>query len=50
MFFIGENLKHVYITYSFLELMINSGYLVIGIYFSPQQRNLLRKRIMKYQS
>ena len=40
MFFIGQNLKHVHLTYSFDLLLINSRYLVIGVYFSPHQRNL----------
>ena len=50
MFFIGQNLKHVHLTYSFDLLLINSRYLVIGVYFSPHQRNLHGKPLMKYQS
>ena len=42
MFFIGQNLKPVHMTYSFLELLIffSVRYLVFGVYFSPQQRNI----------
>ena len=57
MFFIGQNLKHVHMTYSFLELLIfffiNTSYLLFEVYFSPHHRNtvseykLLRKPIMK---
>ena len=50
MFFIGQNLKHFHLTYSFDLLLINSRYLVIGVYFSPHQRNLHGKPLMKYQS
>ena len=36
MFYIGQNFKHVLMTYSFLEtfdrLLINSRYLVFGVY------------------
>ena len=40
--FIGQNLKHFRMTYSFLELLIfflikSSRYLAFGVYFSPQQ-------------
>ena len=36
MLFIGQNLKHVHMTYSFLEL-----FLVFGVYFSPHQGNIV---------
>ena len=59
MFFIVQNLKHVHMTYSFLELfdllLFNSRYLVFGVHFSPHQRNIVceyklyEKPIMKYQ-
>ena len=56
MFFIGQNLKHVHMTYSFLELLIFFWLinLVIGVYFSPHQRNIVceykihGKPIIKY--
>ena len=46
MFFIGQNLKHVHMTYSFLELfdllLINSSRdLVFRVYSSPNQRNIV---------
>ena len=44
MFFIGQNLKRAHMTYSFLTfdlLLINSRHLVIGVYFSSHQRNLM---------
>ena len=55
MFFIGQNLKHVLMTYSFLDLLLinSTKYLLFGVYFSLYQRNtvyeykLQRKRILK---
>ena len=58
MFFIGQNLNHVHMTYSFLELLIffwltKVRYLFFGVYFSPDNRNiaseykLQKKPIMK---
>ena len=42
MFFIGQNLNYVHMTYSFLELLINwSRYLLFGVYFSPHHINTL---------
>ena len=51
MFFIGQNLKHVLMTYSFLELLIfflltliqKYRYSLFGAYFSPHQRNIICK-------
>ena len=56
LFFIGQNLKHVHMTYSFLELLTFFCLTleVIWVYFSPHQRNIVReyklhgKPIMKY--
>ena len=57
-FFIGQNLKHVHMTsfsWTFDLLLINSRYLVFGVYFSPHQRNavceykLYVKPITEYQ-
>ena len=39
----------VLFSWPFDPLLINSRYLVIGVYFSPRQRNLHGKPIMKYQ-
>ena len=58
MFFIGQNLKHIQVTsfsWTFDLLLINSRYLVFGVYFSPHQRNtvyeykLYVKPITEYQ-
>ena len=51
MFFIGQNLKHVLMTYSFLKLLIfflltliqKYKYSLFGAYFSPHQRNIVCK-------
>ena len=45
MFFIGQNLKHVRMTYSFLELLIFFCLTldIIWVYFSPHQRNIARE-------
>ena len=48
MYFIGQNLKHVDMTYFFSRtsdlLLTNfSRYLLFGVYFSPHQRNILRE-------
>ena len=41
---------NVFFSLTFGLLLINSRYLVTGVYFSPHQRNLHGKTIMKYQS
>ena len=52
MFFIGQNLKHVHMTF----FSWTFGLLLFGVYFSPHQRNIVceyklhGKRIMKYQN
>ena len=43
MFFIGQNLRHVPMTFfswTFDLLLINSKHLVFVVYFSPHQRNV----------
>ena len=45
MFFIGQNLKHVHMTYSFLELLIFFWLTLVDIwcleFFSPCQKNIV---------
>ena len=45
MFFIAQNLKHVYMTHffswTFYHLLINSIYLVFEVYLSPHPRNIV---------
>ena len=43
MFFIGQNLKHVYMTNSHDLLIKSSKYLLFGVYFSLHQRNTVYK-------
>ena len=43
MFFIGQNLKHVHMTNSCDLLIKFSKYLLLGVYFSLQQRNTVYK-------
>ena len=40
MFFIGQNLKYVHMTYSFLELLIFFLLTLLRFFFSPHQRNI----------
>ena len=45
MLFIGQNLKHIHMTYSFIELLIffwlTLDILVFAVYFWPQQINII---------
>ena len=48
MFFIGENLKHVYMAYYFLEFLI-FFWLTLVVYFSPHQRNFVYKYKLQWK-